>query len=149
VNLAPGTYAFQVQAISAGGMFSDSGYTVPLSFTVAPCNVCTAPSVTLTSVDPSTLWPPNNQMTAVTIKGSVTSSCPLSSVKLTVRNGSQVLQDVTVFPSSDGSFTVTTSLQASKGRRYELTVAAQNELGSALSNPMFVVVPHDQGKRGD
>jgi hypothetical protein len=106
----------------------------------------------------TTLWPPNGKLEAVTVSGTVRDEPGGSGVNasaataVTGEYGSvQPSGPVTV--AADGSYIFTIYLQASRhgndknGRRYSITVSAQDHAGNTWAATTDVIVPHDQGGR--
>jgi hypothetical protein len=147
-DLVPGNYNAMVRA------GNDSTFSPMFPFTVGPCVTCVQPTVNVSNVSPSTLWPPNGRSIPVHFAGSVTgitSSCPLTQATYTVSDSQGNPSQGQVSVASDGTFKVTLSLEASRlgddpaGRVYTFTVNVANKGGTATSNPVQVNVPHDQG----
>ena len=115
----------------------------------------TPPTVTITSVTPDTLWPPNGKLVPVTITGTITdagSGVNMSTTAYAVIDEYGLIQpsgSVTV--NADGSYAFTIPLQASRkgndkdGRQYTIIISAQDEVGNIGSATTQVIVPHDQG----
>ena len=115
----------------------------------------TPPTITITSVTPDILWPPNGKLVPVTIAGIITdagSGVHTSTAAYVVIDEYGLIQpsgSVTV--NADGSYAFTTQLQASRkgsdkdGRQYTITVSAQDEAGNMGSATTQVIVPHNQG----
>ena len=113
------------------------------------------PTVTIVSVTPATLWPPNGKLVPVTITGTITdagSGVNTSTTAYAVIDEYGLIQprgSVTV--NADGSYAFTIPLQASRkgndkdGRQYTIIISAQDEVGNIGSATTQVIVPHDQG----
>lgn len=115
------------------------------------------PPVITASATPTTLWPPNGIMAQVTVSGSMkdnelggTGINPNTAVYAVKDPYGQVQPTGKVTVSSDGSFSFTIQLQASRngsdknGRKYIITVSAQDNAGNKGSTAIGVTVPHDQ-----
>lgn len=114
----------------------------------------TPPAITVSS-NPTTLWPPNGKMVSVTIAGTITDAgsgvnASTATYAVTDEYGSaQPSGKVTL--GSNGNYSFTIQLQASRdgndkdGRKYTITVKAQDNAGTSGSASTVVTVPHDQG----
>ena len=111
------------------------------------------PVVAITSVSPTTLWPPNNKMVAVTVTGTVTDAdSGVANAWIEVADEYGELDGT--FPvtlDADGNFTLELSLMASRhgsdadGRTYVISLyAVDNEGNEADPDTATVTVPHDQ-----
>lgn len=129
----------------------------------------TAPTVTITSVSPTSLWPPNGKPVAVTVQGTVNDNLSgvVSPLAVQVQNepGYQggftlptspvMVQPTMTNPQGSaplaGDFTFTVSLQARRagfdhdGRQYTILVTATDAAGNSATTSTVVTVPHDQG----
>jgi hypothetical protein len=115
----------------------------------------TPPTVTIVSVTPDTLWPPNGRLVPVTITGTITdanSDVDAISATYAVTDEYGRIQpsgDITL--DANGNYTFTIQLQASRndndrdGRQYTIIVSAQDKEGNTGSADTIVTVPHDQG----
>jgi hypothetical protein len=127
----------------------------------------TAPLITIDSVTPNVLWPPNHKFVTVTLTGVATDSLsgvnastlrfhvvdeygqvePSGTITKIVTNGPTGFRG---YESVDFSFQV--MLQASRlgtdkdGRHYTIDVTAGDIAGNASFASAVVVVPHDMGK---
>ena len=113
----------------------------------------TPPVITL-STTPTLLWPPNGRLVPVTMSGTITDTGSGIKARSAVYSVSDEYGEVrptgviSVGPSGHYSFTVL--LQASRrgsdrdGRRYRLTVRAEDNAGNAASTTAAVTVPHDR-----
>jgi hypothetical protein len=114
------------------------------------------PSVTV-SATPSSLWPPNNQIVTVTVRGMLADVVPGSgldraSARFTVIDTySQAQPSGTLAVGPGGSYTVTVLLPAWRngddrtGRTYTIVVSASDVAGNIGTGSARVRVPHDQG----
>jgi hypothetical protein len=115
----------------------------------------TPPEITI-SATPATLWPPNGDMVTVTVSGTmmddpegtgVNPSTPAYTIK---DEYGQVQPQGNITLGSDGSYTFTTQLQASrsgndkKSRRYAILVSAQDNAGNKGVAAALVTVSHNQ-----
>jgi hypothetical protein len=117
----------------------------------------TPPTVTIVSVTPATLWPPNGKLVQVTVSGSITDDdSDVSAITaayevideygLIQRNGAIIVDK------ADGSYVFTVPLRASRrgndadGRKYTITVSALDTEGNEGSAEAIVTVPHNQGQ---
>ncbi len=113
------------------------------------------PSVTL-SAAPSSLWPPNNQIVTVTVRGMLADVVPgsgldRSSARFGVMDSyGQVQPSGTIAVGSGGSYTVTVLLLSWRneddrsGRTYTIIVSASDLAGNVGAGSTSVRVPHDQ-----
>ena len=111
----------------------------------------TPPSVSA-SAHPSTLWPPDGKMVAVTVSGTITDSLsgvdPASATYAVVDEYGIVQPQGSVTLGPGGTYSFTISLQASRkgtdldGRQYTITVTAKDLAGNVGSGSTVVVVPH-------
>lgn len=111
------------------------------------------PAVTITSIEPKILWPPNHSMTQVIASGTVSmpAGCAMKEAGYAVVDEYGVYSGI--YPlkiQSDNSFTVALPLEAMRfgqdkdGRHYAVTFYAINQAGSGSSPEQVIVVPHDQ-----
>lgn len=113
----------------------------------------TPPAITISAL-PATLWPPNGRMVSVTISGRITDiETGVNAGKLAYAvtdEYGRVQPNGAVTLDSDGSYTFTISLQASRdgddrdGRHYSISVRGQDNAGNAGSASAAVTVPHDR-----
>jgi hypothetical protein len=111
------------------------------------------PVVTLVS-SPSVLWPPNGKMISMTLSGTITAApCATTPTVLsyTVVDEYGLVQPAgSIVPDSDGTFSVSLQLQASRrgddrnGRQYAITVTATTNSGASASAVSIVTVPHNR-----
>jgi len=112
-----------------------------------------SPVVAITSVSPTTIWPPNNKMVPVTVTGTVTDAdSGVANAWIEVADEYGELDGT--FPvtlDADGNFTLELSLMASRhgsdadGRTYVISLyAVDNEGNEADPDTATVTVPHDQ-----
>ena len=116
----------------------------------------TPPVVTIASVTPDTLWPPNGKLVPVTIVATITdagSGVDPHTTAYTVEDEySSVEPSGSLTLGADGHYTATIPLQASRhgndkdGRQYTITVRAEDLAGNEGSAATSVIVPHDQGQ---
>jgi hypothetical protein len=116
----------------------------------------TPPTVTIVSVTPATLWPPNGKLVPVILVATIMdtgSGMDPSTPAYTVEDeygsveprGSLTLR-------ADGRYTATIPLQASRngndtdGRLYTIIVSANDTEGNEGSAEAIVTVPHNQGQ---
>ena len=112
----------------------------------------TPPTITV-SAAPGVLWPPNGKMIPVTISGTITdtgSGVNLNRVAYAVKDEYGVVQPHGgVVLGSEGGYTFSIWLQASRrstdrdGRRYVVTVQAEDNGRNIGSKTTVVTVPHD------
>ena len=110
-------------------------------------NLDKTPPLVEISATPSTLWPPNNKMVAVTINGSATDKLSgIDTVTFKVVDSYGTCQPMIA------GFGSTIQLEASRkgsdknGRVYTITATAKDKAGNQAVATTTVTVPHDQGK---
>lgn len=111
------------------------------------------PVVAITSVSPTTIWPPKNKMVAVTVTGTVTDA-DSGVANAWIEVDDEYDEYDGTFPvtlDADGNFTLELSLMASRhgsdadGRTYVISLyAVDNEGNEADPDTATVTVPHDQ-----
>lgn len=123
-----------------------------------PVNIDLTPPAVSVSASPSSIWPPNGKMVAVTVSGTITDN--LSGVNPSTAAFAVVDEYGRVHPSGPvtlgpgGSYSFTVSLQASRngndtdGRQYMISVSAKDFAGNRGSAATTVTVPYAQGHRG-
>lgn len=144
-----GTHSFQVKARDEAG--NEDSTPAETSFTVDT----TPPSLTLSEPNPSTLWPPNGRMKAVSFSGrAVDDGSGLDTVTYTmIDEYGQFASSGSVATSSTGSFSFGLSLQARRdandhdGRVYTVSVTATDAVGNSVARVVTVTVPVDQRSR--
>ena len=116
----------------------------------------TPPTVTVVSVTPSVLWPPNHKMVLVTLAVSKSDNCdpnPLCRVTLVSSNEPENgLGDGDTAPDWKITGNLTVNLRAERsgtgnGRIYTITINCTDGVGNSSSQSVMVTVPHDQGKK--
>lgn len=125
---------------------------------VVPLGCSGTPMIEDLSVTPNVLWPPDNSEREVVVTGRITmpEGCSMTSAGYSVDDEYGVYNSVgEVQMEVDGSFSAVVPVEASRwgddkdGRRYEITLFAEYELGVATSEGLTVSVPHDmRGKKG-
>lgn len=118
----------------------------------------TTPPTITAAATPSTLWPPNGNLIAVTVSGTVKDDPAGSGVNpgsvafYVVDEYLQVQPAGSVTLASDGSYSFAVELPASRSgndrgdRLYTITVSARDNLGNFAAATTKVTVPHDQRK---
>lgn len=157
-----GNYTVQYFSTDAAG---DFGPTQTLLVTIDR----TAPTVSISSVSPSTLWPPNGKPVTVTVMGTARDNLSglVSPLNVQVKNEAGYQGGITL-PTTPvslqptttnsqtgaalaGSFAFTVTLQARRfgfdfdGRQYTILVTARDAAGNSSTVSTIVTVPHDQG----
>ncbi len=117
---------------------------------------CTlAPVIDVGSFGPENLWPPNGKTVGLTVSGKVNlqSGCTLLDLFYTVDDEYDSLSSKVQFSSWGGEFTAVIPVEASRlgddidGRRYTITIFAQNQIGTGTSEHLVSIVPHEKGKK--
>jgi hypothetical protein len=122
------------------------------------------PTVTITSVTPSTIWSPNGKKLPVTIKGTAKDNVGVTQLTLNVADEYKLDQptlawppnsnatNVVSFDPSTGAFTFVVNLTASRlgsdkdGRVYTLNVSASDAAGNVGTAAPVKVTAHDASK---
>ena len=161
--LLPGSNAIDAGDCSGGTVTTDQrGVARPQG---AACDIgaiefqpsdTTPPMVTIVSVTPDTLWPPNGKLVPVTIVATITDAGsgvdPNTTAYAVEDEYGSVEPSGSLTLRADGRYTATIPLQASRrgndrdGRLYTITVSALDNEGNEGSATAFVIVPHDQGQ---
>lgn len=114
---------------------------------------CTGPVISGASVNPDTLWPPNNKIVSVAIGYNVADNCdvaPACSLSVTVSDSGGGVDRL------GNSFLVvdphTVELRAARngggdGRVYSIEITCTDQLPLSSSTAVTVTVAHDQGHR--
>ena len=102
------------------------------------------------------LWPPDGTSVPVTISGTIAAGTsaidPEATSFLVTDSQSGMQQSGSIVPATDGTFTFTVPLIASRagnikaGRTYTITVVATDAVGKQGTCSAGVLVPHDQGQ---
>jgi hypothetical protein len=154
----PGTYsgALRGKGMAAHG-FADAGSGVRLAVTV-PSGCDQTPGFIITSLSPHILWPPNHKMKEVHVDGQVLvpTGCSLSEVGYSIDDEYHVYTGVgEITVDANGDFSATIPLEAWRegkdkdGRHYRITLFAQDEAGTGVSQTLEVIVPHDMRNDDD
>jgi hypothetical protein len=139
-TLPPGTSLVRLTVDDGrGGSFSDT-----LDVTVRDT---TAPVPGPATASPSSLWPPNHKMVAVTVQTNARDACTVAP--------SCAIQSVTANePVDSGAVEITGPLSlklrserlgGGSGRIYTLTIVCRDDAGNTATTTAAVTVPHDQG----
>jgi uncharacterized membrane protein len=125
---------------------------VTRNFLATPVLVDRTPPVITVSVSPATLWPPNGQLVAVTVSGTIMDEPGGSGVQASTY---QVIDEYgQIQPKGnltlvDGKYSFTVALQASRqgndpdGRHYSVVVSATDIAGNQGSATATVIVPRN------
>jgi uncharacterized lipoprotein YddW (UPF0748 family) len=156
VDLAPGMYHVGFAPVA------QAPYTTRCTIEVRPGQVSTfdvtidrdAPQTSL-SADPTTLWPPNHQMTTVTLNG-ITSDSGTGIDQITFRVHDEYglvepeIATINGFGRADMNWMRTFELEAGRngddlgGRTYTVEVTATDRACNARTSSISVTVAHDQ-----
>jgi hypothetical protein len=110
------------------------------------------PIITIQSVNPSTLWPPNKRMIPVVVKATASDNCSQSLCKITnvtsnEPSNSDALATGDAVITGDLSLNLRADRNADgNGRIYTITVQCKDASGNVSSKTTTVLVPHDQKK---
>jgi hypothetical protein len=107
----------------------------------------TSPAITMGSVSPSVLWPPNHKMVNVTIIYNATDNCgqPVCKISSVTSNESISRSDYAIVDAHHVKLTAD-RLGSGNGRIYTITITCKDASGNSSSQALTVTVPHDQGK---
>jgi subtilisin-like proprotein convertase family protein len=130
------------------------GYVGTLNSWALVFNDTDTPSVSITDVSQTLLWPPTNKLVPVVVSGTVSDSVGIFSAWIEVDDEYDQLDGtIPVSLDADGNFSQELSLAAFRkgcdrnGRAYSITLHAVDFAGNeAVSDPVTVLVPHDQRK---
>lgn len=151
-NAAPGTYSGTVLSRA------QSTHDLPLkgagiAFEVVVPSRCSAvPQISVESVTPQIIWPPDKSVTQVIASGTITApeGCTLAEMGYVIEDEYQQFSSMGEFQLDGGAFAVALPVEAMRhgqdkdGRHYRLTIYARDEAGVASSPDFEVVVPHDR-----
>lgn len=114
----------------------------------------TTPPVVTLSVTPSLIWPPNDRMVPITVRGKITDAASgvlASTVEYTVKDEYGLVQpNGHITLDGAGNYSFTLLLRASRdgkdsdGRTYHIQVSAYDNAGNRGVKWSNVIVPHDQ-----
>ena len=114
------------------------------------------PIVSVESVLPTAVWPPDHSMTQVAVSGTVQmpDGCTLAEAGYAIDDEYGLLSGVgTIQVTSSGRFSAALPVEAMRhgqdkdGRHYSITVYAKSEAGIGSSITETVVVPHDRSNK--
>ena len=115
----------------------------------------TPPALTIIAT-PETLWPPNGRLVPVTIVATITDAGsgvdPSTTAYAVEDEYGSVEPSGSLTLGQDGRYTATIGLEASRrgndadGRRYTITVSAQDNAGNERVDTAIVTVPQNQGQ---
>lgn len=108
------------------------------------------------AANPAMLWPPDGTSVPVAISGTIAAGTsaidPAATSFLVTDSQSGLQQSGSIVPATDGTFTFTVPLIASRagnikaGRTYTIMVVATDAVGNQGTCSAGVLVPHDQGQ---
>jgi hypothetical protein len=112
----------------------------------------TPPTISVLSVNPSALWPPNKRMIPVVVTAAAFDNCSPPLCRIT-RVTSNEPSNSNALATGDAVITGNLSLDLradrnadGNGRVYTITVQCTDASGNVSSKTTTVLVPHDQGK---
>lgn len=132
-----------------------AGNGIRIAVTV-PSQCSGIPVVTLDSLQPEVVWPPDHGMTQVVLSGTVRmpEGCMTAEAGYSIEDEYGVMSGVgTVQLGPGGSFSAALPVEAMRhgqdkdGRHYSITVFVRNEVGTGASLSRTVTVPHDLSAR--
>lgn len=121
-----------------------------------PSQCSGAPVVTIISVTPQVLWPPDHSMIQVLATGTVTmpDGCTMVEAGYAIDDEYGVYSGVHALKvDTNGSFVAVLPVEAMRqgqdkdGRHYLVTFYAKNQAGTSTSPGQVIVVPHDQSSK--
>lgn len=138
--LTPGTYTVSFQADA------NNGFTTSASTQLIVRDE-TAPVFLATSTDRPVIWPPNNQLVAITIAAVVTDNCDSAPTwrVVSVTNNESGASDSAIIASNRVLVRAAREGDGS-GRIYTITLEATDASGNVSRKSVFVLVSHDQSK---
>lgn len=144
---ANGTYRVAYVSVDPAGNIGPVGLKV--------VKIDRTPPLVTASANPSTLWPPNNKLVAVTVVGHVSDNFagdgPLVAYHVVDQDG-QVQPSGVAAVDSFGNYSFVVYLPASRagqdksGRTFVIDVGAVDMAGNVSLTSTSVFVPHDMGK---
>lgn len=152
-DAAPGVYSGYLRskaksvhetAAPGNGMFIE---------VIVPSKCSAAPGIEITSFGPEYIWPPDNKMESVTVTGKVhlPDGCSLYEAGYSIDDEYGIYTSTGVlYINSSGEFTLSLPVEASRkgqdkdGRRYTISIYAEDEAGIGVGGALNAVVPHDQ-----
>lgn len=150
---AAGTYTGQAFARATSNHdIPDRGTGIQLEVTV-PSLCSGVPQITIDSLTPQIVWPPDRSLTQVVVSGNIVApeGCTVAEAGYAVEDEYKLLSSMgEVRIETDGAFTLVLPVEAMRygqdkdGRHYQVTLYARDEAGLAASEPQLVVVPHDR-----
>lgn len=157
VDLAPGKYTVTFSPVS-GTPYTTQCSTQVVAGQVANFDVTidrNSPQTTLT-VDPASIWPPNNQLVTVTLTGTSTDvGTGLDQITIRVRDEygqvEPAVENVVASGNSELSWTRSFELEAARdgndrdGRTYTIEVTSTDRACNSTTSSVLVTVAHDQG----
>ena len=107
----------------------------------------TSPVITMASVNPSVLWPPNHKMVDVTVNYTATDNCgqPACTISGVTSNEPISSSDYSIVDAHHVKLSAD-RLGSGNGRIYTISIACTDASGNSSTQTMAVSVPHDQGK---
>jgi len=135
--------------LAVANQFVDS-----ISVFLQPLLDTTPPTISV-AVSPASLWPPNGELVPVTFSGTIIDTGsgvdPNSAAYAVIDEYGKIQPEGAIALGLGGSYSFAVLLQASRlgrdfdGRRYMVTVRANDDAGNVGSKTAVVTVPHDQG----
>jgi len=110
----------------------------------------TSPAITMASVNPSVLWPPNHKMVDVNINYAAADNCTSSSnitCKLSATSNERISNSDYAIVDAQHVRLRAERLGSGNGRIYTITINCKDAAGKSSSKAVTVSVPHDQGKK--
>jgi len=134
--VSPSQNGYQYHAM----FFNECGFnrSAPATLTVRGLEL------SILSVSPSVVWPPNNKMVLVTINFAVSSPCGAATGRIiSITNNETGNGDAQIVDSTH-ALVRATRFGYGRDRIYTITVGATDSTGSATTRSVIVTVPHDQ-----
>ena len=152
----PGVYsAYMLSRAMGSHDNAQAGNGIRIDVTV-PSRCSGIPAVSVDSVLPEVVWPPDHSMTQVVMTGMVQmpEGCEVAEAGYAIEDEYGLLSGIgKIQVAASGSFTVILPVEAMRygqdkdGRHYSITVYVKNEAGTGSSLTQTVVVPHDRSNK--
>lgn len=147
--------AYMLSRAMAAHDVAQPGNGIRIDVTV-PSQCSGIPVVTIDSLQPLIIWPPDHSMTQVVVTGTVQmpAGCTVAEAGYAIEDEYRMISGIgKIRIDTGGKFTVALPVEAMRhgqdkdGRHYAITVYARNEAGSGSSITRTVVVPHDHSDK--
>jgi len=150
---APGSYTGRIYSKARSThIYADRGTGFSLNVLV-PSRCAALPRFANVAHSPDLIWPPNKKLVPIVFSGVVElpAGCTLFNAGYIVEDEYGIYSGSNILPmNSDRSFTLSIPVEAWRdgpdkdGRAYSITLYAEDELGMFRTEPVVIMVPHDQ-----